>query len=695
MKTELNLGKEKITIQTGKMAKQANGAVTVQYGDTVVLVTAVTTEEIREGTDFLPLTVDYREKTSAAGRFPGGYIKRENRPTEKEILSARLIDRPIRPLFPEGYFYGIQVMAAVLSADCENDPDILALNGASAALTISDIPFAGPVGAVRVGFINDEFVVNPTHSELENSVMDMIIAGTKTGITMIEGDTRGISEETMVKAIDFASDYIGKIIDQQLAFQKQFGKPKRSKPLVQIDEALIAAVGNLMEPEISNIICIKEKIKRQDALRTLRQKIIEQLQPDFPETATTGFAFAFHKVEKETVRNMILIKGKRSDGRGLTDIRPISCEIGILPRTHGSALFTRGETQSLAMTTLGSSSDEQRMEDLTGQFSKTFMLHYNFPPFSVGEVRPVRGPGRREIGHGALAESALSAIIPNCEDFPYTIRIVSDILESNGSSSMATVCGGCLSLMDAGVPIKEPVAGIAMGLIKGEGKTVILTDILGSEDGCGDMDFKVAGTKTGITAFQLDVKLKEGVSIDILKQGLEQAHTARLFILDKMNQTIKEPRKEMSPYAPQIRILQINPDKIGAVIGPGGRVIKQIISDTGADIDIEDDGKVTISSADNDSIDQAIETIKNLTHEVKVGEIYEGMVRNIMDFGAFVDILPGKSGLVHISELSNNFVKKVDDVVKLGDTVKVVVTEIDNKGRINLSKKQLEKDDQQ
>ena len=694
METILKLGKNEIIIQTGKMAKQANGAVTIQYGDTVVLVTAVSSDEIREGIDFLPLTTEYREKTSAAGRFPGGYIKRENRPTEKEILSARLIDRPIRPLFPEGYFYGLQVMSAVLSADGENDPDVLALNGASAALTISDIPFAGPVGAVRVGHIDDNFVINPTHSELENSTIDIIIAGTKTGISMIEGDTKEISEETMAQAIEFGYGYIRKIIDLQLNFQKKFGKEKRSKPLTQIDQALITAVGNFIGTEINDIICIKEKLKRQDALGALRQKVIEQLRPDWPDTEDSSFALALRKVEKETVRNMILSKGKRIDGRGITDVRPISCEVGILPRTHGSALFTRGETQSLAMTTLGSSSDEQRMEDLTGHFSKTFMLHYNFPPFSVGEVRPVRGPGRREIGHGALAESALSAVIPKVEDFPYTIRIVSDILESNGSSSMASVCGGCLSLMDAGVPIKEPVAGIAMGLIKGKEKTVILTDILGAEDGCGDMDFKVAGTKTGITAFQLDVKLKEGVTMDILKQGLEQAHTARLFILDKMNQTIKEPRKEMSPYAPQIRILQIDPDKIGAVIGPGGRVIKQIISDTGTSIDIEDDGKVTIASTDPDSIGKAIKTIEDLTHEVKPGEIYEGTVRNIMDFGAFVDILPGKSGLVHISELSNHFVKKVDDVVKIGDIVKVVVIEIDNKGRINLSKKQLEKDNE-
>lgn len=692
MKTQLKISDKDLIIETGKMAKQADGSVTVQYGDTVVLVTAVSSDEIREDIDFLPLTAEYREKTSAAGRFPGGYIKRESRPTEKEILSARLIDRPIRPLFPDGYFYEVQIIADVLSADGENDPDILALNGASAALCISDIPFYGPVGAVRVGLIDDNLIINPTHSELKKSSIDMVIAGTKTGISMIEGDTNGVTEETMIKSFEFAYVYIQKIIDMQLEFQKKHGKPKRENPLVKVDEKLLNAMRDTIGKEMDKVIRIKEKTKRQDALRLLLQKTIADLEPIFLTMSVSSFGMAFYKIEKERVRDLILKEGKRCDGRTLTDIRPITCETGILPRTHGSALFTRGETQSLAITTLGTAADEQRGENLTGEFSKTFMLHYNFPPFSVGEVRQVRGPGRREIGHGALAESALKAILPGKEDFPYTIRIVSDILESNGSSSMASVCGGCLSLMDAGVPVKDIVSGVAMGLVKEGDKTVILTDIIGAEDACGDMDFKVAGTKSGITAFQLDVKLKEGISINILKDGLAQAHTARLFILDKMAETISGPRKTVSNFAPKIQTIQINPDKIGAVIGSGGCVIKRIIEDTGASIDIDDSGAVMVSSTDAESINKAINIIKGLTQDIEVGTVYEGTVKSIMDFGAFVEILPEKNGLVHISELANHFVKKVEDEVKVGDKIRVIVTEIDNKGRINLSKKKLEQE---
>lgn len=690
MQTQIKLNDKDLVIQTGKMAKQADGSVTVQYGDTVVLVTAVSSDELKEDANFFPLTVEYREKTSAAGKFPGGYIKREARPTEKEILSARLIDRPIRPLFPEGYFYEIQVMSEVLSADGENDPDILALNGASAALCISDIPFMGPIGAVRVGLINGNLVVNPTHSELNNSTMDMVIAGTSSGVSMIEGNTKGVNEETMLKAIEFAYGYIQKIIASQIEFQKNYGKPKRDNPSVKVDEKLVNTMRDTIGAELDNVIKIREKIKRQDALRLLLQRAILDLQPVFPLTNPSSFGLAFHKIEKEKVRSLILNEGKRCDGRTTTDIRPITCEVGILPRTHGSALFTRGETQSLAITTLGTSADEQRVEDLTGEFKKTFMLHYNFPPFSVGEVRQVRGPGRREIGHGALAENALSAVMPPPSEFPYTIRIVSDILESNGSSSMASVCGGCLSLMDAGVPIKEPVAGVAMGLIKEGNRTVILTDIIGAEDACGDMDFKVAGTKTGITAFQLDVKLKDGISIDVLGEGLKQAHAARIYILDKMSEAINSPREHVSSFAPKIQTIQIDPDKIGAVIGPGGRVIKRIIEDTGVSIEVEDDGKVTISSTADDSIKKAVGIIKDLTHEVAVGDVYEGTVKSITDFGAFVEILPEKNGLVHISELANHFVKKVEDEVQAGQKIRVMVIEIDNKGRINLSKKRCE-----
>lgn len=690
MKIQFKLNDKDFIIETGKLAKQADGAVTIQYGDTVVLSTAVSSDEIKEGIDFLPLTVEYREKTSAAGRFPGGYIKRESRPTEKEILSSRLIDRPIRPLFPEGYFYDIQIMSDVLSADGENDPDVLAVNGASAALSISDIPFYGPVGAVRVGLIDGKFILNPTTSELKNSSMDMVIAGTRTGISMIEGGTKGVSEEIMLKSLEFAYEYICKIIDVQIEFQKKYGKPKKDSPLVKVDEELINSMRKTIDTELDNIIRIKEKIRRQDALSALFQKTIKELQTKFAETGASSFGLAFSKIEKEKVRNLILHEGKRCDGRTITEVRPITCEIGILPRTHGSALFTRGETQSLAITTLGTSADEQRGEDLTGEFSKTFMLHYNFPPFSVGEARPIRGPGRREIGHGALAETALQYVIPEPDKFPYTIRIVSDILESNGSSSMASVCGGCLSLMDAGVPIKEPVAGVAMGLVKEGKKAVILTDIIGAEDACGDMDFKVAGTKNGITAFQLDVKLKDGIPIDVLNEGLSQAHTARLHILDKMAETIKTSRESVSAFAPRIQTIQINPDKIGAVIGPGGRVIKRIIEDTGASIDINDDGSVMVSSSDSESINKAIAAIKGLTHEVEVGEIFEGTVKSIVDFGAFVEILPEKNGLIHVSELANHFVKKVEDEVKIGQKVRVTVIEIDEKGRINLSKKRLE-----
>jgi polyribonucleotide nucleotidyltransferase len=692
MKTQLKIRDKELIFETGKMAKQADGAVTVRYGDTIVLVTAVSATELREDVDFFPLTAEYREKTSAAGRFPGGYIKRENRPSEKEILSSRLVDRPIRPLFPEGYVYETQIIADVLSADGENDPDILAVNGASAALSVSDIPFLGPMGAVRVGLINGNFIVNPTEAELKESTMDMVIAGTETGISMIEGNTKLVTEETMLKAIEFAYEHILKIIEAQKEFQKKYGKTKRVKPLLKVDEKLADTMRTAIGEELNKVIGIKEKIKRQEALSSLLQKAIIELQPIFLETSVSTFGMAFHKIEKETVRNIILNEGKRSDGRGITDIRQITSEISILPRTHGSALFTRGETQSLAITTLGTTDDAQRGENLMGEFSKTFMLHYNFPPFSVGEVRAIRGPGRREIGHGALAESALQGILPSKEDFPYTIRVVSDILESNGSSSMASVCGGCLSLMDAGVPIKDMVAGIAMGLVKGEKKTVILTDILGSEDACGDMDFKVAGTKTGITAFQLDVKLKEGIAINILKDGLAQAHAGRLFILNKMAETISTPKKNLSTFAPKIQTIQINPDKIGAVIGSGGKVIKRITEDTGANIEINDDGKVMISSTSSESIEKAIKFIKGLTEDIEVGTIYEGPIKSILDFGAFVEILPEKTGLIHISELANHFVKKVEDEVKVGQIVRVIVTEIDEKGRVNLSKKRLEQE---
>lgn len=676
-------------IATGKMAKQADGAVTVQHRDTVVLVTAVSSSILKEDIDFFPLTVDYREKTSAAGKIPGGYIKREARPTEKETLTARLIDRPIRPLFPKGYFYEVQVMVNVLSADPEIDPDVLAVNGASAALMISDIPFDGPVGAVRVGYINNEYVVNPTYSELEDSRLDIVVAGALNGVTMIEGGAKELPEEVLLGAIEFAQDYIVQLINLQLELKSTCGVPKRDVELILPKEELLAKVKELSREDLYKAVMIKEKLKRQEAIKLAFEKIKSTIKEEFPEVTDLELKMACDIVERYTVRDLILNEGKRCDGRTPDEIRSISCEVGLLPRTHGSALFTRGETQSLAMTTLGTKSDEQRVEELIGEFSKSFMLHYNFPPFSVGEVKPARGPGRREIGHGALAERALSPVIPPREEFPYTIRVVSDILESNGSSSMATVCGGSLSLMDAGVPIKAAVGGIAMGLVKGNGKVVILTDIIGAEDACGDMDFKVAGTREGITAFQLDVKLKEGIDLELLKEGLEKARKARLYVLDKMAEAIAEPRKQISVYAPKIKMTTIPPDKIGLLIGPGGRVIKRIMEDTGATVEIEDDGNVFVSSTNEESISRAIRMIKDITKDVEVGEIYEGVVRNIVDFGAFVEIMPGKVGLVHISELSNRYVKRVEDFVKIGEKIKVMVIKIDDKGRIVLSKKRI------
>ena len=691
MKDKIELGDKIFTIETGKMAKQADGAVTIQYGDTIVLTTAVSPDTLREGINFLPLTVDYRERTSAAGRFPGGYIKRENRPTEKEILTARLIDRPIRPLFPEGYFHEIQIMSEVLSADIENDPDILAINGASAALSISDIPFNGPIGAVRVGLANGNFILNPTQIELDSSEMDIVVAGTKNGISMVEGNAKELPEKTMLEAIDFANQHIQKLIELQVKFQKQFGKPKREPILVNVNEELFKRIQEFVKDKLDKTIRIKEKIKRQDTLKELLKNTIAELRPEFPEAAELEFGFAFHKIEKQKVRSLILKEGKRCDGRKLDEIRPITCEIRLLPRTHGSALFTRGETQSLAVTTLGSTTDRQKTEGYRGQSSKSFMLHYNFPPFSVGEVKPVRGPGRREIGHGALAERALSEVLPPAEEFHYTIRVISDILESNGSSSMATVCAGSLSLMDAGVPLKSAVAGIAMGLMKDEANAVILTDILGSEDACGDMDFKVAGTSKGITAFQLDVKIEEGLSSNILKEGLQKALAGRLFILDKMAETINQPRPVVSVYAPKIQTIQIPQDKIGTVIGSGGKVIKGIIENTGASIEIDDSGIVTISSTEAEAIEKAVKTVKGLTEEPEIGKVYTGTVKKVTDFGAFVEILPGQDGLVHVSELADHFIKNAEDEVKIGEKIKVAVIGIDNRGRIKLSKKQVKK----
>ena len=683
---EIEIEGKKLVIETGKIAKQADGAVTVRYGDTMILATVVAADSVRENADFFPLTVDYREKVSAAGRIPGGYIKREGRPTEKEILTCRLIDRPIRPLFPDGFYNEVQVMSSVLSADGENDPDVLAMIGASAALAVSDIPFEKPIGAARVGMIDGEYVINPTLTQLEDSTMNIVVAGTKEGICMVEGESHNISETTLLEAIYFAHGYIKQFVDLQIELKDVCGKEKRdvSAQLVKVDETLYAEVSNLVNSKIEEVINIPQKLKRQDALGVLKGEVIEAIVEKYEEAYTElQIKQAFTKVEKSTIRKMILEKGVRSDGRGFKDIRPIACEVGLLPRTHGSALFTRGETQSLVMTTLGSPGDEQRYEGLAGELAKTFMLHYNFPPFSVGECRPVRGPGRREIGHGFLAERALSYIMPDSDKFPYIVRIVSDILESNGSSSMASVCGGTLSLMDAGVPIKAPVAGIAMGLVVDGDNVVILSDILGSEDGAGDMDFKVAGTEEGITAFQMDLKI-DGITNEIMEKAVYQAREGRMHILNEMSKAISQPREDVSEYAPRIVTLQIDQDKIGALIGPGGKNVKRIIEETKVTINIEDDGKVHIASNDKDSIEAAIKQVELLTAEAEVGKDYEGTVKTIQDFGAFVEILPGKEGLIHISRLSETRIGSPREVVSEGDKVNVRVFEIDDRGRINL-----------
>ncbi|MDX9701720.1 MAG: polyribonucleotide nucleotidyltransferase [Candidatus Auribacterota bacterium] len=686
---EIEISGKKLIIETGKMAKQANGAVLVQYGETIVLATAVMADEVREGTDFFPLTVDYREKVSAAGKIPGGYIKREGRPTEKEILTARLTDRPIRPLFPDGMFNEVQIMISVLSADTENDPDILSMIGASAALAVSDIPFLKAVGAVRVGLVDGEFIINPTSLQLVNSKIDIVVAGSHDGVMMVEGEAKEVSEETMLDAIDRAHQEIKRIIALQNELRQLCGKEKREVPLITIDESLVNIVGDIAKDRLRNAVCVADKMKRQNELKSLCADVVATVLAKYEDQGEESpykekdIKQAFRVIEKKMIRKLILDENLRSDGRTCTDIRNITCEVGLLPRTHGSALFTRGETQSLVMTTLGSPGDEQRFEGLAGEATKKFMLHYNFPPFSVGECGPIRGPGRREIGHGILAERAISYVIPDEKDFPYTIRIVSDILESNGSSSMASVCGGTLSLMDAGVPIKSPVAGIAMGLVIEGDKVVTISDILGSEDACGDMDFKVAGTRDGITAFQMDLKI-EGISRDVMRQAIYQARDGRLHILDIMLRTISEPRAELSEYAPRIVTMQIDPDKIGAVIGPGGKVIKKIIEDTGVAIDIDDDGMVHISSNNKDATDKAIRQIEAITAEVEVGKVYEGTVKNILDFGAFVEVLPGKEGLIHISGMSTEHIESPTEVMNTGDKIMVRVAEIDDRGRINL-----------
>ncbi len=708
---EIEIGGRILSIETGKLAKQADGAVMVRYGDTMVLATVVAKKEAVEGQDFFPLQVEYREKIAAAGKIPGGFLKREGRPSEKEILSSRLIDRPIRPMFPEAFKCETQVMLTVFSSDQQNDGDLLGAIGASAALMISDIPFDGPTAEVRVGRINGEFIINPTFKQLETSDMDITVAGTKSSIVMVEGEAKEISEQDMLAALRFGHEYVAKICNLQLELQKQCGKPKREVVANTLKKQLAEIVSKVARQKIREIthrILMKEE--RSKANEEIRNATFEAMKTEiasahlmldemekalfhespaaFAESKQKLIAEILHDIEYEEMRAMILNDSKRLDGRGVKDIRSITCEIGVLPRTHGSALFTRGETQSLTTVTLGTKLDEQMLDGLLPETTKRFMLHYNFPPYSVGEVGRLGFTGRREIGHGNLAERSLKNLLPAELEFPYTVRIVSDILESNGSSSMATVCAGTLSLMDAGVPMKKPVAGIAMGLIKEGDKVAILSDILGNEDHLGDMDFKVAGTRDGITAFQMDIKI-QGISFDIFEKALSQAKDGRYHILDVMTQTVSAPRASLSQYAPRLTTLKIPVDMIGSVIGPGGKVIRQIVKDTGAEINIEDDGTIVVASVSAEGAEKAIAIINMITSVPEVGKTYKGKVTRILDFGAFVEIIPGKEGLVHISHLDVNRVNKVTDVVNIGDEIEVVLLKVDHEGRYNLSRKAL------
>jgi len=687
-RVERTFSGNKLTIETGKLAKQAHGAVVVQFGDTVTLVTAVE-GEADEDRGFFPLVVDYREKVYAAGKFPGGFIKREGRPTTKEILTSRLIDRPIRPLFPAGYSREVQVMGAVLSADRENDPDVLSLIGSSAALHLSQIPFLKPTGSIRIGRIGNEFIVMPTHSQLEESDLDLVVAGTREAITMIEGFAREMSEENMAVAILFAHQQVVTIVDMVEELRQKAGLGPKPAPTPVPANPLVEIFRKRFLDEFKAFKQTSGKHARADKIKELRARINAEFLPENGASLYTPgqVSAAFEALEERAVRDLILT-GKRIDGRGYKDLRTITCEVGVLPRTHGSALFSRGETQALVTTTLGTTSDEQRVDGLIDEYSKKFMLDYNFPPFSVGECRPIRGPGRREIGHGALAERSLKAVIPDRDKFPYTIRVVSDILESNGSSSMASVCGGTLSLMDAGVPISDPVAGISIGLVKEQDRFVLLTDIMGDEDHFGDMDFKVAGTVRGITGIQLDLKI-DGINEEIIRGTLEQAREARREILKHIVTTLRFPRDEISPRAPRLLTVHINPDKIGLLIGPGGKTIKAIQEATGAKLDIDDDGTVYISHSVASGAQQAKLKVEALTEEVKVGKVYEGRVTSIKDFGAFIEILPGRDGLCHISELDDKFVDKVDSVVKVGDKLQVKVIAIDDQDRVKLSRKAL------
>jgi len=709
-KVESKIADRLLVIETGDLAKQAAGSALVRYGETVILATATVAREPKEGESFFPLTVDYRERTYAAGKIPGGFFKREGRPREKEVVTSRLIDRPLRPLFDKNFLNEVQVMITVLSSDQENDADVPSIIGGSCAVALSPVPFAGPIGAVRVGRIGEKFIINPTFAQLEESSLDLVIAGTRKTVTMCEGGGREVPEETLLEAIKLGHEVIIEIVELQEKLIKQFAKPKiglAGRGELAVDQELEKELYRLLpyadrkalpsnlelavrvvqfcREKVEETLRISDKLQRESRIEEIVSEAINNFSQDYPEEEN-AIRNTVDQIQRNYLRGIILNENIRLDGRKADEVRPISCAVGVLPRTHGSGLFTRGQTQALVTTTLGTGHDMQIMDELEREYKKRFMLHYNFPPFSTGDVKPDRGPGRREIGHGMLAERALSPVLPSDEEFPYTVRIVSDILESNGSSSMATVCGGTLSLMDAGVPITTPVAGVAMGLVKEGDHAVILTDIIGMEDFFGDMDFKIGGSRRGITAVQLDVKTDE-ITPEIMAKALEESRKARLFILDKMQEEIEAPRKQLSSLAPKILIIEINPDKIREVIGPGGKTVNKIQDETGAKLDIEHDGRITVTADTQEAANAAKEMVEYLTADVEVGKIYKGKVTRIKDFGAFVEILPGKEGLVHISQLADRRINKVSDVVKEGQEILVKCMEIDNEGRINLSHK--------
>jgi polyribonucleotide nucleotidyltransferase len=685
-KVEAEIGGRVLSIESGKVARQASGSVWITYGDTVVLVTATAAKESKADMGFLPLTIEYQERLYSVGRIPGSFFRREiGRPTEKETLTCRIIDRPLRPLFEEGWMTETQVIATVLSADQKNDPDILAMIGASAALAVSDIPFLGPIAGVKVGYIDGEYVVNPTREQLQASSMEIVIAGTRDAVVMVEGGADNLSEEVVMDGIFYGHQQLQILLDIQEELRTALGKPKRPVEKPEIDEALARKVEEVAAAGMAEVITTVDKMERGRLYDELKERVVAELENE-KEDCANEVKDRLSDLKKKMMRNKIVVEKARIDGRAFNEVRPITCEVGCLPRTHGSALFTRGETQAIVTATLGSEGDEQRIETLSGMEFKQFMLHYNFPPFCVGEVRFMRGPSRRDIGHGALAERGISAVLPSAEKFPYTMRVVSDVLESNGSSSMATVCGASLALMDGGVPIKKPVSGIAMGLIHENDEVVILSDILGDEDHLGDMDFKVVGTSDGITSLQMDIKIS-GVTREIMSKALAQAKEGRLHILEKMHEAIAEPRSEIAPHAPKFFTVKINPDKIRDIIGPGGKIIKGLSAEFDAKIEVDDDGNVKVFTPSGDIAKQLMERIEEITQEAQVGKIYDGVVKTIKDFGAFVEILPGTDGLVHISELADKRVNKVTDVLNEGDKVRVKVLEIDSRGKIRLSRK--------